>query len=469
MKIILGFLALLLLVGLVLFTSCRKKTQAPAPVVELADSLKTIAPDWAKNANIYEVNIRQFSPEGNFAGLEKHLDRLDSLGVDVVWLMPIHPISKAKRKGTLGSYYAVADYKKVNPEYGTLDDFKHLVAEIHRRDMKIILDWVPNHTGWDHPWIKEHPDFYTQDAKGNIIDPIDPQTGKSWGWTDVADLNYDNQSMRAEMISDMNFWLREADIDGFRVDVAHNVPDDFYHQMAPGLREVKDVFMLAEAENPYHRNSGAFAASYAWSLHHLMNEVAQGKSKPGVFDKWLVDDRSKFKRGYHMLFITNHDENSWNGTEYERMKDAVDVMAVFAFTFDGMPLLYNGQESAFNRRLLFFEKDSVDWGNYSKSAFYKTLLDLKHKNQALWNGEHGGAPVKIPTGKDDFLYAFKREKNGDKVAVFLNLSAENQEIKLKNNDLMGTYNDVFSKSTMTLTEESAINLGPWGYLVLSNK
>lgn len=468
MKMLLSVLLLVSIVLCLLVISCKKSSRESTQTVE-QPVLPTIAPDWAKSANIYEINIRQFTKEGTFRALEAHLPRISEMGVDILWLMPIFPISEKNKKGSLGSYYAVSDFRKINPEFGTMEDFKKFVKSAHMLGMKIILDWVPNHTGWDHVWIKEHPEYYTQDSLGKILDPIDPATGKSWGWTDVADLNFDNQEMRKAMISDMQYWLVEAEVDGFRMDVAHNVPDDFWDQAVPALRSVKNIFLLAESEVPSQRNSGNFAATYAWSLHHLMNKVAKGEKKPTVFDKWLLEDRAQFNRGYHMVFITNHDENSWQGTEYERMGDAVDAMAVFSFTFDGMPLIYSGQESGFNRRLNFFDKDSIDWGTYSKKEFYKTLINLKHQNQALWNGEHGGAPVKILTGKENEVYAFYREKNGDRVIVVLNFSANNQEITLKLPELTGTYQNVFAGSTMAVSKDATITLGPWEYLVLSNK
>lgn len=471
MKIFITILAIFAIgAGLLYLNACKQPETKATTATELPDSLKTPMPDWAKDAVIYEVNWRQFTPEGTIAAFEKHLVRLKNLGVDVLWFMPVNPISEEKRKEGLGSYYAVADYRGGNPELGTMDEFKNMVQKIHELGMKIIIDWVPNHTGWDHPWIKEHPEFYTQDAAGNIIDPVDPATGKSWGWTDVADLNYDNKEMRKAMLSDMCFWLTDVGIDGFRMDVAHNVPNDFWDEARETLFTLKpDIFMLAEAEVPYFRNSGDFAADYGWSLHHLLNDIAKGKKPASALDEWLKTDREKNRRGFHMQFITNHDENSWNGTEYERMGEGVDAFAVLTFTFDGMPLIYTGQESAFNRRFKFFTKDSTDWGDYSKADFYRTLVDLKHKNKALWNGEYGGAVQKIATGHDDKIYAFVREKEGDKVLVVLNLSPDNVEFTLDSDLVVGEYNNVFAASTQSMTEGIALSMKPWEYLVLSNR
>ncbi len=457
----------IIVILIIIVVACREK-ETPIAVVNAERS--TASPDWAKNANIYEVNIRQYTPEGTLNAFATHLPRLRNMGVDILWLMPVFPISETRRKGTLGSYYAVADFTKVNPLFGTMEDFQKLLRQAHDLGMKVVLDWVPNHTGWDHPWITEHPEYYTQNDKGEIIDPIDPKTGESWGWTDVADLNYDNADMRKAMIADMIFWLKEIGIDGFRCDVASEVPDAFWQEAIPQLRAARpDVFMLAEAEHPPHRNNELFAMSYGWSFHHLMNEIAQGKKKANDITTWYKKDRSLFTTGYHMHFITNHDENSWNGTEFERMGEAVDAMAVLAFTYDGMPLMYSGQEAAFNRRLKFFEKDEIEWGNFTKQNFYKTLLDLKHRNQALWNGADGGEPMRIKAGADDAVFAFYREKNNDKAIILLNLSKQPQSITLNDKNVIGDFTNVFANSTVSITKGMTMEINPWGYVVLSNR
>ena len=458
-------------IALLTFSSCKPK-EKPAPAISAGQDTITVisaSPEWAQNANIYEVNIRQYTPEGTLNAFAKSLPRLKKMGVDILWFMPVHPISKAKRKGSMGSYYAVADYLAVNPEFGTMEDFKSAVKQAHDLGMKVIIDWVPNHTGWDHVWIKEHPGFYSKDAKGNITDPLDPKTGKSFGWTDVADLDYNNPSMRQAMRDALLFWLREAGIDGFRFDVAGEVPLDFWEETSPVLRKAKpDIFMLAEAEVPEHRNEELFAMSYGWSFHHLMKEIAKGKADATAIDEWYAKDRAAFQKGYHMHFIANHDENSWNGTEKESFGDGLNAFAVLAFTFDGMPLIYSGQEQGLNKRILFFEKDPIDWGTYVRQDFYATLLNLKHRNQALWNGEAGGAPVRIQTGNDKKIYAFYREKNGQKVLVILNLSPKTQAVELAGNAFAGSYVNVFKKTQVVLDANAKFTLPAWDYLVLSN-
>ncbi len=437
--------------------------------IETKPIVKSASPEWAKNANIYEVNIRQYTPEGTFKAFQEgHLKRIHEMGVDILWLMPIFPISKNKRKGSLGSYYAVSDFRNTNPEFGTIDDFKSLIDEAHRYGMKIILDWVPNHTGWDHLWIKEHPYYYTQVAD-TITDPIDPETGESWGWTDVADLNYNNPKMREEMIQDLLFWINELSVDGYRMDVAHGVPLDFWQQAIPRLRAIKpDIFMLAEAEIPEQVNSDSlFAMCYGWSLHHTLNRIAQGKDSLISIDNWLEEKSSNYsKEAYLMHFITNHDENSWAGTELERMGDAVDAMTVLVFTFDGMPLIYSGQEEPLTRRLLFFEKDSIDWRNYQKQALLSNLLALKHRNQAIWNGIYGGEVQRIATDNDQKIYAFLREKGGKRVMVVLNLSPTAQIATIKCEDCAGNYKDVFTGKTQKLSNNYQIQLGAWSYQLL---
>lgn len=466
------------------------------PATETSDHVevkKPNVPDWHKNATIYEVNLRHFTPEGTFNAFAAHLPRLKTMGVDILWLMPIHPISEVKRKGELGSPYAVGDYKAVNPDFGTMEDFKVLLDSIHNLGMHCIIDWVPNHTGWDNPWITEHPDWYTQDADGNIIDPINQETGESWGWTDVADLNYDNQEMRLGMIDAMRFWTQEIGVDGFRVDVAHGVPVDFWEQCSDSLYNDGPTFLLAEAEVPALRNTKSFVMDYGWEMHHLLNEIArsQGANREASaslqqgnlveadeeemerktaldIDAMLAKKAGQYSQGYAMHFTSNHDENSWSGTEFARMGDGHKAFAVLTATFDGMPLIYTGMESAMDKRLEFFTKDEVPWGDYTYADFYRTLFQLKHQNEALWNGEHGGELVKIPTGNDENIYAFMREKNRDRVLVVINLSAEPQSYKLEGDQHFGAYSNAFGPAgeTVSVGSEFGGELAPWDYIVL---
>jgi len=429
----------------------------------------SIFPDWARNASIYEVNTRNYTPEGTLKAFEEHLPRLKNMGIDIVWLMPVFPISVKKRKGTMGSPYAVADYKAINPDLGTFDDFKSVVEKVHDLGMKIILDWVPNHSGWDNAWISKNPDWYTKDENGNIVDPLNPETGKSEGWTDVADFNYDHPEMRAAMLDALKFWVVEYDVDGFRCDVAYKVPDDFWATTSKTLMDIKPLFLLAESMEASHLNEGYFTANYAWKFKDLVNGIANGENNANDIDSYLAYDRDRFNKGVRIHFTSNHDENTWTGSVLERLGEAHQALAVLAATLDGMPLIYGGQEAPLKDRIEFFEKDTMDWNAYEYEHFYKTLLDLKHQNQALWNGKYGGQAKRIATDNAEAIYAFTREKNGDKVLIILNLSPNTQDLILSDENFTGEYTNVFANSTMSLTEDTEMTLKPWEYLVFSNK
>jgi glycosidase len=423
----------------------------------LISNAQNPTPDWAKNATIYEVNIRQFTPEGTFKAFETHLPRLKKMGVDILWLMPIHPIGVENRKGGLGSYYAISDYKAVNPEFGTLDEFKKLVKSAQVQGMKIIIDWVANHSSPDNVWVKQgHKDWYTLDSLGKL----QPTIGTDW-W-DVADLNYDNKEMRKEMIASMKYWLTEANIDGFRCDVASWVPIDFWVEARKELDATKKVFMLAEAEElEMHQ---AFDMTYGWHLHHVMNEIAQGKKDVQEIYKYAKDNKHP-KSEYRMHFTSNHDENSWNGTEMERMGESRFAFAVFAATFEGMPLVYNGQETSLDRRLKFFEKDSIDWIKMDLVPFYTKLLQLNRSNKALWNGESGGEVKFISAADEKNVLVFTREKDGNKVLVMINMTGNDQKVKLNNALLAGKYKELFSGKKAKMKAELEIELEAWGYRV----
>jgi len=470
------FVRYIFIIPILLLLSCNSATKSEDK--KLAEGIKDTAtssssndllspPDWAKDATLYEVNLRQYTDEGTFKSFIPHIPRLKDMGIDILWFMPIYPISKEKRKGALGSYYAVKDYTAVNEdEHGSLQDFKAMVSAIHRAGMKIIIDFVPNHTGWDHEWISKHPEYYTKNDAGEIIDPIEPATGESWGWTDVADLDYNNMDMRKAMINELKWWLTECDIDGFRMDVAHGVPTDFWDVCVPELMKTKKVFLLAESEVHHLRNVSGFASDYGWEFHHVMNEIADGKSNASDIVKWYIKNRSDYKSGYHIHFTSNHDENSWNGTEFERMGEGHKAFAVLAGTIDGMPLVYSGQEEPLKRRLKFFEKDPIGFKNYEYADFYRTLLGLKKKNKALYNGKAGGEPKFWDTLNPNVL-AFSRAAQGDVIFVVLNLSPAQQSLTVKTDGLDGPYENVFGSSTVSLSNESKFNLKPWDYLVLS--
>ncbi|MBN2615901.1 MAG: alpha-glucosidase C-terminal domain-containing protein [Bacteroidales bacterium] len=415
-------------------------------------------PDWSIKANIYEVNIRQFSPEGTFDAFAKHLPALKKMGVKILWLMPVNPIGKKNRKGPLGSYYSVQNYEKVNPNFGTLEDLKELVKEAHKMGMHVILDWVANHTSWDNPWATEHPDWYKRDKKGNFVSPFD--------WTDVIQLNYDNQDLRKAMIHAMEYWVKNADIDGFRCDVAGMVPVSFWDEARASLDKIKPVFMLAEDEDNTALMKKAFDMNYAWKMLHVMNEVAKGKQNAAdVWNYFGWEDETFGPGVYRMYFTSNHDENSWNGTAFDRLGKAFKMFTVFDYTVPGMPLIYNGEEAGSNKALKFFEKDTINWSKDTYVDFYTRLNELKKDNHALWNGLEGGKL--IPLSKENKnVFAFYRKKRSNQVVVVLNMSDTEQVLNWNNVDIMGHYKNAFTGEKTELHGEGTFHLKPWDYIVL---
>lgn len=415
-------------------------------------------PEWSKAANIYEVNIRQYTPEGTIDAFAKHISRLDNMGVDILWVMPVQPIGLKNRKGSLGSYYSIQNYTAVNPEFGSMKDFKKMVSAAHKAGMYVIVDWVANHTAWDNPWITEHPDWYTKGKDGFIISPVAD-------WADVADLNFDNADMRKAMIEAMRYWITEADVDGFRCDVAYMVPNDFWKTAVEELQKTKpNLFMLAEAEGPEFHENG-FDMDYTWQVHHAMNDLTKEKVTLGHIDSIIQTQRLAYPAdSYRMYFTSNHDENSWQGTEFERMGNGAEAMFVLAATIPGMPLIYSGQEAGLNKRLRFFDKDTIGFGIENKyESFYKTLLELKHDNSALWNGSYGGSFDVINTENE--VYVFTRQKGKDKVLVVINCSNESRAIALNNDLLKGKYTNAFTGEKIKLKSKSSFNLDPFGYQV----
>lgn len=426
------------------------------------DGAVGIHPDWSYNAVIYEMNVRQYTPEGTFAAAAEELPRLQKLGVDVIWLMPIYPIGVDQRKGTLGSYYAISDYCAVNPEFGTMADFEDFLARAHDAGFKVILDWVANHTSPDAVWESGKPsDWYVRDSLGNTVTQYD--------WTDIAELNYDNKDMREEMRRSMRFWLDKG-VDGFRCDMACEVPLDFWRETLPELRkEYPGTYYLAEGENPeLHRD--AFDASYAWELHHLLNDIAKGKKSASDLKAYIGKDAAACPpEAFRLMFTSNHDENSWAGTEFERMGDAADVMALLTFLLpSGQPLIYTGQEIGYDHRFEFFEKDPVPaWEWNERSDFYRSLVDMRHAHPALAAGEKGGAIEYLDTDAADVL-VFSRsvsaseslDGEADEVIAAVNLGAEDADIFLP---FDGEAAEYFSGKTYSGGEE--VSLPAWSWLV----
>ena len=384
----------------------------------------SLHPEWTYDSVVYEVNIRQYSPEGTFKGVEAQLPRLKELGVDVLWLMPMYKIGEVERKGTLGSYYAISDYCEVNPEFGTMQDFDELLAAAHEDGFKVILDWVANQTAPDHVWMEGRPaDFYERDSLGNAVWEYD--------WTDTRSLNYENEAVWAAQDSCMRFWLDKG-VDGFRCDAAGEMPAKFWLSVVPKLKkDYPDIYMLAEAEKPELSDPAtSFDATYAWELHHLLNDIAQGEKGPADLKAYLDKDKKNTPpSAFRLTFTSNHDENSWAGTEYERMGAAADLMALLCFTLPkSQPLIYTGQEIGLKRRLAFFEKDPIDdWSPNECTGLWYNLCELKHNNPALAAGEKGGA-LEYINDVPEGVFAFRRSVKGNSVSIWANLSEDTVDL-----------------------------------------
>jgi glycosidase len=432
----------------------------PSVTVAAAYPSKSVLPEWAKKSTIYEVNVRQYSEAGDFKSVTKSLPRLQKLGVGILWIMPIQPISKVKRKGTLGSPYSVADYKGINPEFGSSDDFKTLVASAHKLGMRVIIDWVANHSGWDNPWIA-NKSWYHQDYNGDIIPP-------NRDWSDVAWLDYDNLEMRAAMIDAMKYWVTQFDIDGFRADVASGVPVDFWEEAGKQLQSIKPLFMLAEEQGTAGMLDQAFVSNYNWRLLNLMNQIANDEVDVQSFISFYRLKLPSYPTGsLPMNFITNHDENSWNGSEYKRMGAAVPAMAALTFTLPGIPLIYSGQEVGNTRELEFFEKDlipNLDVANET-TAFYTKLISLKSKNKALWNSS--GMAITELLQSNSKIISFYQSTEKNRVVTFVNASPVTQKVKVDVSEVKGTYYSFTSGKKVKLSTSLNLTLKPWQFEIYS--
>ncbi len=421
------------------------------------DSLEDGHPAWIMQGNIYEVNVRQYTPEGTFKAFEPSLDRLKAMGVQTLWFMPINPISKVDRKGALGSYYAVSDYTAINPEFGTMSDWKHLVNLAHSKGFKVLIDWVPNHTGGDHYWLTKHPDFYVKDSTGKAKVEFD--------WTDTRKLNYHNPEMIDSMIADMKFWLTESNIDGFRCDHADGPTLEFWQKAIPELKQGKNLFMLAEVDAPDYIKAG-FDAIYPWDVFHVMNDIAAGKENAMDLDAMIKHDDSTYPpHAIQMYFTSNHDENSWNKADYATMPGAVHApFAVLTQTLEhSIPCVYSGQEEPFLDSISFFYKDTITFSHYARAPFYKTLLSLRKTNAAL---DADASYTKLITSKDSAVFAFVRQNKNQKVMVMTNLSNQPQTFTI-NYSMPPLMQDVFSKKMDAIHKNEKVTLPAWGYKVYS--
>ncbi len=420
--------------------------------------------DWSYNRIIYEVNVRQYTHSGTFAEFSTHLDRLKDLGAGILWFMPIHPIGMENRLGSLGSYYSVKDYLDVNPEFGTLDEFKALVDTIHRKGMYVMMDWVGNHTAWDNPLTITHPEWYVTDSSGNFIPP--PGTN----WSDVIQLDYSQQGLRDYMIDAMKFWINEAGIDGFRCDAVSFMPLDFWATAINELKNVKPgILMLAEDDGTQYQTVG-FDMTYAWGLHGfgygILKRIVNGTSNVSELAAYIIGELNNFSnQHYRMYFTSNHDENSWFGTVFEQFGNAAEAFAVLTATFNSMPLIYSGQEAGLNKRLLFFDKDEIEWQSHPFAEMYTTLFHLKKENMSLWNGSNGGEFQRINTSNNQTVLAFVREKDNHKIFAILNLSDEDKTVTLLGTLYIDEYINVFTNDSISFTQNDEITLLAWDYKV----
>ena len=465
MRLIKNPLPILIFSSLTLLALTSCESEAVGRRINIADeegspvSVNQLTPpEWSKDAIIYEINVRQYSPAGDFAAVTSDLDRIKDLGVDILWVMPIHPIGLDRRKGSLGSYYSVQDYKAVNPEFGTDADFHSFVDEAHNRGMKVILDWVANHSAWDNVWYPQHDAFYTKDSvTGERIPPVDD-------WADVADLNYDNVEMRDSMLDAFRYWVEEFDIDGYRCDVAGMVPIDFWQDMSSEVRSIKpDAFLLAEADEVIMHDN-AFHMTYGWENHHILNEIAKGHMTANdLLAYFTKNDNTYGKSPYRMYFTSNHDENTWNGTVWERMGDAAHTMAALTYVMpSSMPLVYNGQEDSLAHQLAFFDKDDIGWsGQEVMGDFYRELNAMKKGNEALWNGDFGGDyTARLEKGS---VLVLERSRGDNSILAVFNLS--NLPVPM-DSDLIDVSNMTLETSRHTVSDITS--LAAWDYLIYSN-
>lgn len=416
---------------------------------------------WIFNTDVYEVNLRQYTKEGTINAFAAELPRLKEMGVSTLWFMPITPIAEKNRKGSLGSQYACSDYTAVAVEYGTLQDFKTLVQTAHAMGFKVILDWVANHTGWDHVWTVTHPDYYKIDSETNDFK-------KASGMDDIIELDYQNDSMRKAMTDAMAFWVNECDIDGFRCDLAAWVQLDFWIEARTALEKIKTLFWLAECdgiENAAYYE--AFDACYCWTWMHKTEDFYKNTRDKKMLDGLL--QQYNHATGDHsqvLWYTSNHDENSWNGTEYEKYGDAAKTFAVFSFTWNGMPLIYSGQEMPNHKRLEFFEKDAIEWnGQYQLQSFYKTLLHIHKNNPALRGGDPAVTTYQLNTNVEYNVLAYLRKNGNNEVLVLLNFSEQSLNCTLYDDTVNGHFKNIFTGELVNLSEQRSFELGAWDYLV----
>ena len=454
-----------LIISCIIFFSCNNSTQTSSHIKNDRSKMIFKKAEWINNTDVYEVNLRQYTKEGTFNAFLNELPRLKEMGVSTLWFMPITPIAQKNKKGVLGSPYACSDYTSINPEFGTLQDFKLLVKKAHEMGFKVIIDWVANHTGWDHVWTKTHPDYFKKDSATNDFKVAS-------GMDDIIELDFKNPALRKAMIDAMKYWVTECDIDGYRCDLAFWVELDFWLEARTELEKTKTLFWLAESdpiENPAYFQ--AFDACYSWTWMHKTEEFYKKNQDKNVLDTVLNQyNNINDKNGIKLWFTSNHDENSWNGSEYEKYGSAALALAVHSFTWDGIPLIYSGQELPNLKRLAFFEKDVIEWnGTYKLAGFYKTLLHLRKTNIALRAADSAVTTYLIKTSASNNIMAYLRKNGANEVLVLLNMSAHAVHFNLEDEHVSGNFEEVFKKSNHDFTKEKSFEMQPWAYLVYEKK
>ncbi|MGA3091387.1 MAG: alpha-amylase family glycosyl hydrolase [Terriglobales bacterium] len=420
-------------------------------------------PEWSKNSTIYQVNTRQFTPEGTLRAAETQLTRLKQLGVDILWLMPIHAIGERNRKGTLGSPYAVEDYYSVNRELGTLRDLRHFVDSAHQQKLHVILDWVANHTACDSGLVHAHPEWYRRDWKGDF-------TANAWcNWSDTIELDYRQEGLHQYMIDALKYWVKEADVDGYRCDVAGFVPLEFWNRARTELDAIKPVFMLAEWESR-DMHAEAFDMTYAWSWYDAVHEITMGKKNDlnGLLQYYSWNRSAYPPDIMRMTFVSNHDKNAWDGTEFEQFGEGLEPAMVLSAMGEGMPLVYNGQEAGNSRRLQFFERDPIVWKTHPNGDLYRKLFALRKKTSALWNAHWGATMIAVPNSCPDRVFSFVRRNSRDGVFVILNFSEQPQTVAFEDSLYHGRYANYFGGQLIEMTGSAELHLQPWAYRVFVN-
>ncbi|MCX9147198.1 alpha-amylase family glycosyl hydrolase [Erythrobacter sp. WG] len=442
-----------------LASACAAAPALAAPGYTPRDIVEVRNAGWTRDAVLYQLNTRQFTPEGTFRAAQKQLPRLAAMGVDIVWLMPIHPIGEANRKGSLGSPYAVRDYRAVNPELGTEAEFRAFVDEAHRLGLKVILDWVANHSAHDNPLTVSHPEWYTRTPEGALMSP------QGTDWSDVADFDYSQPGLRRYMTESLAYWVREYGIDGFRCDVAGYVPTDFWETARAELDKLRPVFTLAEWEQR-DLHAHAFDATYGWGWKEAMQRLVKSGEGAGPIRGYYAGQSETWPRAaMRMVYTENHDQNSWDGVAAEIYGPAYEAAIALSFVGSGLPLIYNGQEADNDRQLKFFERDPIAWKEGRYDDLFRRLIALKTAQAALHNGRFGAAMIEVPTSQSADVYAFTRGEKGARVFSVFNLSPRPHAVTFEHARHHGSYTDALTGAPVRFAGDESLDLPAWGYRI----